>query len=310
MNREAIIQWLLEGDVALQFRVHRDILRSDEQSLAALQSRIAGEGWAAQLLSLQKPDRHWGDRLYQPKWTSTFYTLLDLRYLCIYPGHPQVEKTLNMLYTWKRGDSGGINVAQSITYSDVCLQGMFLNIGSWFKMRDSFLSELVDFLLGRSMPDGGWNCEDVHGARKSSLHTTLSVLEGLWEYEKQGGRHRLPEIKKARIQGEEFLLKHQLYKSCSTGDVIDPRFLHLTFPHRWRYDILRALAYFTDSAHPYDSRMQPSLDCILSRRKKDGLWVMMRPHPGKVHFTMEETGQPSRWITFFALKVLECYNSL
>jgi hypothetical protein len=51
------IKWLLEGDVSVQYMVHRWLLDADEHMLKQLQSRIALEGfgkgrWALGLLLL------------------------------------------------------------------------------------------------------------------------------------------------------------------------------------------------------------------------------------------------------------------
>lgn len=66
MNRQDIIDWLLEGDVSIQYQVHRDLLSDDRKDL---QKRIAIEGWGARFLSHRRPDGHWGRKFYQPKWT-------------------------------------------------------------------------------------------------------------------------------------------------------------------------------------------------------------------------------------------------
>ena len=70
--------------VILQFNFKRiEIFRSKQK--INLQNKIAIEGWGAKYLSLQNKNGHWGKAFYQPKWTSTHYTLLDLRNLCISP---------------------------------------------------------------------------------------------------------------------------------------------------------------------------------------------------------------------------------
>lgn len=92
-------------------------------------------------------------------------------------------------------------------------------------------------------------------------------------------------------------------------DDADKRFRKLSFPYRYRYDLLRALEYFADKQVPYDPRMQPALDWLEAKRKKDGRWYLENEHKGNVHFTMEEVGKPSRFITLKALVALNCYHS-
>ena len=68
MERKEIIKWLLEGDVSIQYQIHRDLLSTERKDL---QKRIAKEGFGAEFLSKRKSDGHWGLKFYQPKWTST-----------------------------------------------------------------------------------------------------------------------------------------------------------------------------------------------------------------------------------------------
>ena len=78
-----------------------------------------------------------------------------------------------------------------------------------------------DHLLEEQMSDGGWNCQRDYGATHSSLHTTISVLEGLRLYELRLGR-RARAIQAAQRRGREFLLVHRLFRSHRTGEVIKP----------------------------------------------------------------------------------------
>ena len=89
-------------------------------------------------------------------------------------------------------------------------------------------TEIVDFLLSQKMPDGGFNCfSNRQGAVHSSLHTTLSVLEGISEYEKNGYTYRLKELIKSKKEAIEFILIHKLFRSHRTGEIINPNFLKL-----------------------------------------------------------------------------------
>ncbi len=297
-----LISWLLDSDVSMQYQVYRDLLGEDRSDL---QSRIATEGWGKQYLDKRLPNGHWGYRYYQPKWISSHYTLLDLRNLCLPPDNPIVRETLEMILTKEKGHDGGINPAGSILSSDVCMNGMMLNVCCWFRMDESLLKTVIDYMLTQILPDGGFNCMyNRSGARHSSLHSTISVIEGLLEYRRNGYTYRLDEVVKAEKTGQEFLLMHRLYKSDRSGEIIHPRFLRLPYPSRWYYDILRALDYFADSGIGYDSRMQDAIEVLLSKQTRDGRWKLQAAYPGQVHFKMEEAGKVSRWNTLRAWRVI------
>ena len=306
MDKQQIINWLLEGDVAIQYQVHRDLLASEKPGL---QNRIATEGWGARFLGFRKKEGHWGRAFYQPKWISSHYTILDLKNLGIAPGHPDIIESVLIILRNHKGPDGGVNPSRTIKQSDVCLNGMFLNYASYFKMGGKALQSIVDFILGQHMPDGGFNCRaNRQGAVHSSLHSTISVLEGIQEYGANNYVYRLAELEQIAIEAREFILQHHLFRSDRTGEVIDKRMLMLSYPSRWRYDILRALDYFQCTGVEYDPRMHPALDVLWQKRRKDNRWPVQARHPGQSHFEMEKTGGPSRWNTLRSLRVLKHFG--
>jgi hypothetical protein len=306
MEHDEIIDWLLEGDVALQYPVRRDLLGDDRPEL---RRRIATEGWGRRLRRARGENGHWGLSFYQPKWTSTHYTLLELRYLEVPSEQPEIRETIAMIVRNDKGVDGGINPSGTVNASDMCINGMFLNYAAWFGTDEAGLETVVDVTLSQRMPDGGFNCRlNRSGAVHSSLHTTISVAEGIQEYLKRGYTYRAEELRQAELTSREFMLQHRLFRSDHTGEVIDKRFLMLSYPSRWRYDILRALEYFRYAGVNYDERMQDALDVLGQKRRKDGRWPLQARHPGATHFDMEKAGQASRWNTLRALRVLSAYG--
>ncbi|MFQ5941942.1 MAG: hypothetical protein ACE5JF_00135 [Anaerolineales bacterium] len=303
---EQIIDWLLEGDVSIQYQAWRDLL---DQERPDLRGQIATEGWGARFLSLRNDNGHWGRAYYQPKWISTHYTILDLKNLGISPAVPAIHETLRDVLEHQKGPDGGINTSPTIKQSDVCLNGMFLNFAAYFEMSVESLQSIVDFILSEHMNDGGFNCDASRwGAVHSSLHSTLSILEGILEFTANGYSYRTPELLQVAAAAREFILQHRLYKSDRTGEIIDKRMLLLSYPARWYYDILRALDYFQCAGVEFDPRMQDALDVLIKKRRKDGKWPVQGKHPGQTHFEMELPREPSRWNTLRALRVLKHFD--
>lgn len=302
------IRWLLEGDVSIQYQVYRDLLGTERPDL---QARIATEGWGARFLSYRRADGHWGQDFYQPKWISSHYTLLDLKHLGIVPDHPAIQASVAQIAAEQKGPDGGINPSGSIQQSDVCINGMFLNYATYFGIPEKDLHSIIDFVIGMQMPDGGFNCQSNRkGAVHSSLHSTISLLEGILEYAKNDYTYRLAELQDVASDCREFILLHRLFRSDHTGEIINKRFLMLSYPSRWFYDILRALDYFQFAGSPYDPRMHDALDVLLKKRRKDSTWPVQARHSGQTHFEMETTGKPSRWNTLRALRVLRHFDQI
>ena len=308
MQHDQFIDWLVEGDVAIQYQVRRDLLGAE---MPALRERIGSEGWGARFLQARQANGHWGRGFYQPKWISTHYTLLDLRNLDMAPDHPIPVEAVKMIAREHKAADGGINPSKTIEQSDVCINGMYLNYGCYFGVHEAALHSIVDFVIEQHMPDGGFNCQaNRKGAVHSSLHSTISILEGIWEYDANGYEYRLVELEKMAEEGREFMLQHRLFRSDHTGEIIDKRMLMLSYPSRWRYDILRALDYFRAADVGYDPRMQEALDIVVNKRRSDGAWPVQAKHAGQTHFDMEDSGGPSRWNTLRALRVLKHFENL
>ena len=301
-----LIEWLLKGDVSIQYQVHRDLLGIENTSL---QDRIATEGWGAKFLSFRRPGGHWGQRFYQPKWISSHYTLLDLKNLAVSPDNQAIRQSILQIIDTLKGSDGGISPFGAEQKCDVCLNGMFLNYASYFGMMEDNLKSIIDFLLTERMKDGGFNCNsNTIGATHSSVHSTISVLEGILEFTKSGYTYRREDLQNAEKESIEFLLQHNLYKSHKTGEIINKKIVMLSYPSRWKYDILRALDYLRSAEVSYDPRMQDALDLLKKKRLKDGRWPLQAKHPGQTHFDMEKTGDASRWNTLRALRVLKYFD--
>lgn len=162
------IKWLLDGDVSIQYQVYRDLFNSKRDDL---RDRISKEGWGASILSLRNKNGHWGKGFYQPKWTSSHYTLLDLKNLCISPNIKEINETISLVIKNNKCVDGGIGHSSTAQFSDVCINGMFLNYTAYFRVNENELKSVIDFLLSEQMNDGGFNCRsNSNGAKHSSLY--------------------------------------------------------------------------------------------------------------------------------------------
>jgi hypothetical protein len=56
---DQLIDWLLEGDPSIRWRVHRDLLGISESTVRGERANVATEGWGAKLISLQDQDGRW-----------------------------------------------------------------------------------------------------------------------------------------------------------------------------------------------------------------------------------------------------------
>jgi hypothetical protein len=229
----------------------------------------------------------------------TLYTFLLLRATGVDPADPVVISAAARAdagFRWH--ESFG---AKPLFEGEVepCINGGALALGAYFGRPAESLARR---LAGEQLEDGGWNCEAPKSTR-SSFHTTICVLEGLLEFERAAGP--APEIAAARRRGEEYLLERSLFRRRSTGEVADPAFLKFAYPPRYHYDVLRALDYFRAAGGEPDARLMEAVHVVESRRQADGRWLLDDAHDEALAFPFNESaGEPSRWNTLRALRVL------
>jgi len=171
---------------------------------------------------------------------------------------------------------------------------------------------ILERLLNEQLPDGGWNCEAENGSTRSSFNTTICVLEALLEYELAGGTNSAET--EARLRGQEYILERNLFRRKSTGEAIERDregstvFTRFAFPTRWHYDILRGLDYLRHAGVTPDERVRDAIQLVESKRDEDGRWKLEFRYPGNMSIEVDAgEGQPSRWNTLRALRVLNWY---
>lgn len=297
-HMDQVISWLLEGDVAVAYLAHRDLLGSDKATLSKLQDRIPEEGYGRRFLSCQNQNGHWGLYYYQPKWTSTHYTLLDLKNLGAPATLEPCREMVGRMFDECQLVDGGLNLSKYDHPSDVAVDGMILNYAAYFGETDTHLTKLVDYLLSVQRSDGGFTWDPQSAA--GDPHTTICVLEGLSQYCEAGPQPVRVKVGESISGAVEFLLANRLFIHDA-----DARFRKLTYPYRYRYDLLRGLEYLARQGGLSDPGTEPALAWLQRKRQDDGLWLLEHQHKGNVHFEMEERGQPSRMVTLKALLILQ-----
>jgi hypothetical protein len=297
-----VMDWLLDSDPSIRWQAMRDLADEPAEAVAAERARVATEGWGARLLALQGADGQWGGGTYFPEWIATTPTLSVLRTLGLDPASSQAQRAVALVRENSRWEHAGQPYFEGEV--EPCINGSAVAIGAYFGQD---VEGIVDRLLGEQMDDGGWNCEQENGSTRGSFDTTINVLEGLLEHERATGG--APAVTAARLRGEEYLLDRRLFRRLSTGEVIDPAYTRLFFPTRWHYDVLRALDHLRDAGAVPDERVDEAIELVRSKRDADGRWPIEFTYPGAVHFEMEDgDGQPSRWSTLRALRVLRWWE--
>lgn len=316
----SIIAWLLDSDPAIRWQVLRDLTEAPAEQVAAERARVASEGWGAQLLALQQADGSWGGTAFTQGLDSTMHVLSLLRLLGLDPDCAEAIHAIGKVrehVTWRGWDWAGAWRGKDFPgnpffagETEPCINGQVGAAGAYFGQD---IGRIVARLLAEQLSDGGWNCEAENGATRGSFNTTICVLEALLAHERASGGS--PAVKATRLRGQEYLLERRLLRRKSTGEVIahdrkgNADWTRFAFPTWWHYDVLRGLEYLRDAGVSPDDRVAEAIDLVVSKRDSDGRWRIETRHPGMMPVEIEmDVGQPSRWITLRALRVLEWYS--
>jgi hypothetical protein len=315
MAKMSVIQWLLDSDPSIRWQVMRDLTDAPAHEVAAERARVATQGWGARLLALQDADGRWGGAAWNHGWNSTMHILWLLRLLGLDPASAEARRAVGLVrdrVTWK--GCGPQECDDNPFFAgelEPCINGQVAAAGAYFGQD---VSGILDRLLGEQLSDGGWNCEAPNGSTRSSFNTTICVLEALLEYEQATGGS--PEVTKARLRGQEYLLERRLFRRRSTGEVIerdrkgDTTLTRFAFPTWWHYDVLRGLEYLRSAGVTPDERVAEAIELVDSKRDRDGRWKLEAHYPGVLPVEMDMgEGNPSRWNTLRALRVLDWFSA-
>jgi hypothetical protein len=77
------------------------------------------------------------------------------------------------------------------------------------------------------------------------------------------------------------------------------------YPIGYVTDVLQTLEVLTALGFGGDARLAPAVELILSKQDDQGRWPMTYTYNGKTWVDIERKGEPSKWVTLRALRVLK-----
>jgi hypothetical protein len=70
-------------------------------------------------------------------------------------------------------------------------------------------------------------------------------------------------------------------------------------------DVLLNLEALVEAGCGGDSRLSEAIELVLSKQDEQGRWKMTYSYNGKMWADVEEKGQPSKWVTLRAVRMLK-----
>ena len=319
MNEE--IKWLLdpvEPGVRAQALMHLEGRGSDDPEVKSAQETSLRQGSIANVLNglVLTPDQDSYDKLFLPRYGAPYHRLIALADMGAPCGDPRVNNTLERILDVFSKPEGGFGKKGS----HICVTGNIVRAAIHFgRGDDPRIKRGTEWLLTQQRSDGGWNCFP-----EDEPNSTVDSWEPLAAFGTIPESQRSLGIRRAIERGVEFLLEQHL----GVDKGYEPwRRIH--FPRHYYYDFLLGLELVTSLGNHNDSRLNPSIELLLSKKSANGRWSLDDTHPDvdpegdppykpiyaemmknkpKNKLEVEPPGSPSRWATLAAMRVLQRTN--
>jgi hypothetical protein len=303
--RQGIISWLLDSDPAIRWQVMKDILHEQPAAYEKERVQLTQSGWCARLLQLQGKDGLWNRSLYNGKWLSTTYSLYFLKTLGLSPGNSQALQGCDQLLTQGLYQQKEIRFSRHKDIADLGVSAIVLSLCCYFGYDMEVLPQIVSYLIRQQSDEGSWLPNKSSSAVDYAFETTLLVLEAFLQYRNRCTAEDTA-LSSAVQKGQDFLLGHNL--GIGEQKPIKSKWTSFSFPPYWFYDVLTALDYFWGFRMNKGKKLQTAINLLRQKQTEDGIWLLGSRHSGKTYFEMEKSGEPSRWNTLRALRVLEWWD--
>jgi hypothetical protein len=325
------LSWLLEPDPdnpGVRYFALRDLagLTEDHPDLILARQAVLQSGPVPVILSRQDPAGYWErpDNTYYPKYTGTVWSLMSLAQFGASGEDPRIQKACEYIFDHNFTPFGRISYNHTPSGSIHCLEGNLISaLVDLGCLEDVRLMSAVDWLARSITGDGfespGDKSNPARYYRSSNCGPNFACSANNFQPCAWGAVKavialaKIPELKrspavKAGIQaGIDFLLSCDPavadYPTAYTGKP-SRSWLQLGYPLFYVTDVLQTLEALALVGCRDDPRIQNAVQWLLSKQDGNGRWKMEYTYNGKTWIPVEEKGQPSKWVTLRALRVM------
>ncbi|MBP8000249.1 MAG: nitrogen fixation protein NifH [Chloroflexi bacterium] len=326
------LPWLLEPDSenpGVRYFALTELLARphDAPDVMAARGAAMTGGPVPLILSHQKPDGRWSDAIgpgYYPKYTGTLWSVIFLAQLGADGRDPRVRAGCNYVLEHARSSYGGLSADGKPSGMIHCLQGnaaaALLDLGWWGDERlDVALDWLARSITGEGIAAAEQRDAPVRYYRSGNsgpgficgannyLPCAWGAVKAMLALSKVPEPERTPVIQAAITQGMAFLLGcDPAVANYPMGFATKPSrsWFQFGYPLGYVTDVLQNLEVLTALGYGDDPRLQPAIALLLSKQDAQGRWKLEYTYNGKTWADVERKGQPSKWVTLRALRVL------
>jgi hypothetical protein len=145
-------------------------------------------------------------------------------------------------------------------------------------------------------------------AKNVHLPCAWGAINSMIALSKVPTEQRKRNMQAAIKQGVDFLLSHDPAVAdypFGKGSKPNASWFRFGYPVGFISDVLQNLEVLTALGQATNPKLADALDLIISKQDKQGRWLMEHTYNGKMWVDIEKKGQPSKWVTLRALRVLK-----
>jgi hypothetical protein len=149
---------------------------------------------------------------------------------------------------------------------------------------------------------------DFACAANNKLSCAWGAVKAMLAFAKLPGSARTPLIQRAIQAGLDFLLSRDPAVAdypMGWKDKPSGNWRKFGFPLFYVSDMLQNLEVLTRFGLAGDPRLDNAIEFVRSQQDDQGRWSLRYHYTGKTWADVEEKGQPSKWVTLRALRVLK-----
>jgi len=326
------LPWLLEPDTvqpAIRYFTLRDILgRSDsEVEFQKAKAAIMSSGPVPVILAAQQPEGYWNKPGpgYGPKYQGTIWSVIFLAQLGADSANPQVRAGCEYVLSHSIASNGGFSANGTPSAVIHCMAGnlgaALIDLGwSGDKRLQAALEWQARNITGEGITDSrnkdsaeryyksGTTGPLFACAANAGLPCAWGAVKAMLALSKIPPSHRTQRIQSAIQQGIAFLLSSDPAVAdypVGPGSGINSSWFKYGYPLGYVTDVLQNLEALSALGHAQNPKLDNSLKLVLSKQNNNGQWLMRYSYNGKMWVDIEKKGNPSKWVTLRALRVLK-----
>ncbi len=332
MNWQKSLEWLLDKDLdnpGVRYFALADLLDrpADDPELLAARQDVMAHGPVPIILANQDPQGYWVEPGpgYLPKYRSSVWQIVFLAQLGADGSHSSVKAGCDYLLNHAVSRHGSFSMNGNPSGHIHCLEGnlaaAMIDLG-WLgdERLDAALDWLARSVTGQGIAPATERQADVRYLRSGNsgpgftcsandhLPCAWGAVKAMQALGKVSQETRTPAMEAAIETGVAFLLGvDPATAEYPMGYAEKPNrsWFRFGYPIGYVTDVLQNLEVLTALGYGRDPRLANALDLLLSKKDGQGRWKMEYTYNGKTWVDIEQKGQPSKWVTLRASRVLK-----